>query len=234
VDEKAYLSQIYLCGLMGDDQSQSENAERGESASQASEIVEDNWSHLTDPEERRRVQNRNAQRRFRKCLPNGLLFSSPFPRLGGSGVYLACPNVISIHPDCPNRWIFSFFLAVAMFGPDTFESLIIIICANYTGVSRLLGPGEKAKLRKDEEEKKRQEDQQAAFAYEPPRPEQLDARDNVPGLPWGSFPIAQAVEAGRAKEEEEEEQRRESLKEPSRATSDTPAYHQPPKEDPKQ
>ncbi len=93
-DEKAYLPQIHRCGFMGDDQSQTGGAGRGGSTPQASDIVEDNWSHLTDPEERRRVQNRNAQRRFRKCLPNGLLLSflSPFPWLSGSGVYVACLN----------------------------------------------------------------------------------------------------------------------------------------------
>jgi hypothetical protein len=31
--------------------------------------LEEDWSKVTDPAEKRRIQIRNAQRRFRKCFP---------------------------------------------------------------------------------------------------------------------------------------------------------------------
>ena len=31
--------------------------------------LEEDWSNVTDPAEKRRIQIRNAQRRFRKCFP---------------------------------------------------------------------------------------------------------------------------------------------------------------------
>lgn len=42
------------------------------SSSKTSHSKKDDWSDVTDPDERRRIQNRLAQRKYRKWLPPNL------------------------------------------------------------------------------------------------------------------------------------------------------------------
>lgn len=55
------------------------------------------------------------------------------------------------------------------------------------------------------------ENQQAAgSAYAAPDPRELKANTNPAGLPWGSVPLDQAVEAGQARENQPQQTNREA------------------------